>query len=253
MADLDVAYWDGWYAGLHGHPVIEAAKRRHLGLPDELLSTSLLSMTGLEEVDDLLGLDPDHRLLDLACGRGGYGLWLARSSGCRLIGVDLSPAAIGMAGELAGRLGLDHDRVEFRTGLLEATGLPDGCVDAALVVDAIQFAGSTPGAATECLRVLRPGGRVVMTCWEARVRGDEHVAPRLRDLDLVDALSDGGFVDVDEVSPEQWREAERAYWTEAAATDPGDDPALRSWHDEAVRSLANFHHLRRVLVTGLAP
>ena len=42
-------------------------------------------------------------------------------------------------------------------------------------------------------------------------------------------------------------------WEEAAALDPGDDPALKSFHDEGVRSLATFPLLRRVMATATAP
>ena len=41
-------------------------------------------------------------------------------------------------------------------------------------------------------------------------------------------------------------------WEEAAALDPGDDPALRSFHDEGVRSLDTFTLLRRVMATATA-
>ena len=42
-------------------------------------------------------------------------------------------------------------------------------------------------------------------------------------------------------------------WEEAAALDPGDDPALQSFHDEGVRSLQIFDRVRRVLATATAP
>lgn len=45
----------------------------------------------------------------------------------------------------------------------------------------------------------------------------------------------------------EWRAAERALWEEAAALDPGDGPALRSFHDEGVRSLEIFGVIRRVM------
>ena len=55
-------------------------------------------------------------------------------------------------------------------------------------------------------------------------------------------------------SAEAVREArERAMWEEAAALDPGDDPALRSFHDEGVRSLEIFGLVRRVMATATAP
>jgi len=42
-------------------------------------------------------------------------------------------------------------------------------------------------------------------------------------------------------------------WAEAAALEPGDDPALRSFHDEGVRSLKTFGLLRRVMASATAP
>ena len=39
-------------------------------------------------------------------------------------------------------------------------------------------------------------------------------------------------------------------WAEAVALDPGDDPALRSFHDEGVRSVETFDLFRRVMATA---
>jgi hypothetical protein len=42
-------------------------------------------------------------------------------------------------------------------------------------------------------------------------------------------------------------------WQEAAALDPGDDPALRAFHDEGIRSLGILDLVRRVTATATAP
>jgi len=42
-------------------------------------------------------------------------------------------------------------------------------------------------------------------------------------------------------------------WEEAAALDPGSDPALRSLHDEGIRALDMFDLVRRVIATATAP
>ena len=42
-------------------------------------------------------------------------------------------------------------------------------------------------------------------------------------------------------------------WQEAVALDPGGDPALRSFHDEGVRSLEYSGALRRVMAAATAP
>jgi SAM-dependent methyltransferase len=156
-------YFDGWYADMTGSPVQDEIQQRHLGLPPHLLSTSLLGWDGIAEAAAGLRLSPGGALVDLACGRGGYGLEIAARTGAQLAGVDFSAEAVRQAREHARQL---RATAEFRIGDLAATGLDAGSADAVLCVDAIQFA-SRPGAAyREIARVLTSGGRVVLTCWE---------------------------------------------------------------------------------------
>ncbi len=87
-------YFDGWYADMTWSPVKDEIQRRHLGLPPHLLSTSLLYWDGIAEAAAGLCLFPGGTLVDLACGRGGYGLEIAPRTGVRLIGVDFSAEAV---------------------------------------------------------------------------------------------------------------------------------------------------------------
>jgi SAM-dependent methyltransferase len=240
-------YFDGWYADMVGSPTKDDIAQRHLGLPPHLLSTSLLGWEGLAEVTQALRLSPGDTLLDLACGRGGYGLEIAARTDARLIGVDFSAEAVRQAADRA------PASARFLVGDLAATGLPDSAVQAVLCVDAVQFADDPAEAYRELRRVLTPGGRVVLTCWEVVDQDDETLPQRLRDVDLAAGLSTAGFREVDVQERPAWRQAERAMWEEAAALDPGDDPALRSLHDEGVSSLQRFDALRRVLATATAP
>ena len=250
------AYFDRWYADMTRAGRADTGvdkdevQRRHLGLPERLLSTSLLTWDGIAEVLDELDLPPGGHLVDLACGRGGYGLELATRADARLTGVDFSAEAVRQAVELAGRWGRE---ARFVTGELTATGLPDACADAVVCVDAIQFPSDPPAAYAEIRRILRPGGRAVLTCWEPVDRDDDDVPPRLRTVDLAHGLTGAAFVDVVVTERPDWRRQERAMWEEAAALDPGDDPALRSFHDEGVRSLGTWDALRRVMATATAP
>ncbi len=244
-------YFDDWYAGMARSPVKDEIQQRHLGLPSSLLSTSLLSWAGIAEVTEALRLPPGGLLADLACGRGGYGLEIAGRTGARLVGVDFSAEAVRQAREQARRL----DRAaDFRVGDLAATGLAAGEASAVLCVDAIQFAAPRPADAYgELRRILAPGGRVVLTCWEPLDRDDETVPQRLRSVDLEAGLTAAGLREVAVTERPGWRDAERSMWEEAVALDPGDDPALRSFHDEGVRSLATFGRLRRVMAAATAP
>jgi SAM-dependent methyltransferase len=60
--------------------------------------------------------------LDIACGGGRWTVWLARR-GLEVIGVDVSPVALDLAGELARRAGV-RDRCRFVLVDLD-DGLPD--------------------------------------------------------------------------------------------------------------------------------
>jgi len=243
-------YFDGWYADMTTSPVKDEIRQRHLGLPRRLLSTSSLGWAGIAEAVTALRLSAAGTLVDLACGRGGYGLEIAARTGARLIGVDFSAEAVRQAREQARRLGTTAD---FRVGDLAATGLADGSATAVLCVDAIQFAPQPGAAYREIRRILAPGGRVVLTNWEPREPGDERLPIRLRHVDLGAGLAAAGFADIEVRERPGWRDQERAMMEEAAALDPGDDPALRSFHEEALRAPLIQGLTRRVMASATAP
>ncbi len=245
----DATMFNNWYTDMAGSAVKDEIVQRHLGLPPALLSSSLLGWEGIGEVVTALRLATGDTLLDLACGRGGYGLEVAVRAGVTLIGVDFSAEAVRQACEHARRLGRAAD---FRVGDLAATGLDPGSVDGVLCVDAIQFVREPGAAYAELRRVLAPGGRAVLTSWET-ASADERIPERLRLVDLRRGLTAAGFVSVEVLDRPAWRERERAMWEEAAALDPGDDPALQSLHDEAFGALQIFGLMRRVLATATAP
>jgi SAM-dependent methyltransferase len=242
-------YFDGWYADMTGSPAMDEIQQRHLGLPPYLLSTSLLGWDGIAEAAASLRLSAGSTLVDLACGRGGYGLEIAARSKARLVGVDFSAEAVRQAREQAQRLGATAD---FRIGDLAATGLDAGSADAVLCVDAIHFAPQPAAAYREIHRVLTAGGRAVLTCWEPLDWDDQRLPERLRRVDIGAGLTAAGFGDVDVRERPGWRACEHAMWEEAAALDPGDDPALRSFHDEGMRVLETFDLVRRVMATATA-
>ena len=111
-----------------------------------------------------------------------------------------------------------------------------------------------PGPAyREIRRILVPGGRVVLTNWEPREPGDERLPARLRHVDLRAGLAGAGFEDIEVRERPGWRDQERAMWEEAAALDPGDDPALCAFHEEGVQSPPVLELTRRVMGSATAP
>ena len=252
MAIPDAAFYDRWYANMSQSPLRDAIVQRELGLPPELRSSSVLGWDGIADVVAALDLRPGQRLLDLACGRGGYGLEIVRRTDVRLVGVDFSAVAVGQARHRAEELGL-ADRASFQVADMARTGLADASADAAMCVDAVQFVEPAAAALLECRRVLVPGGRLVMTTWEVVDPDDERVPARMRQLDLANDLADAGFLRVEVEDRSDWRGAERSMWQAALAVEADGDPAMQSMQEEATRVLASFDSFRRVLATAQAP
>ena len=252
-AKRDAAYFDQWYADMAASPVRDAIVARALGLPPELKSTSMLTWQGIAEVTEALRMPAAGLLVDLACGRGGYGIEVARRTGARLLGMDFSAVALAQA-RLSSAEVLPAGRAEFRVGSLVATGLAAGVADGVMCVDAVQFADPPLSALLEFRRALAPGGRLVLTSWEAADPADERVSARIRAVDLRRDLAAAGFAEIHVQEKPDWREAERQMWRETLAVPAGDDDAgLRSLQAEGQRSLDAFDSLRRVFATATAP
>ncbi|WP_433718607.1 class I SAM-dependent methyltransferase [Actinoplanes sp. CA-051413] len=247
-AKRDAEYFDQWYADMAASPTRDTIVARALGLPPELQLAGVLPGQAVTELTEELRLPTDGLLLDIACGRGGYGIEVSHRTGARLIGVDFSAEALKQAALLSTRR-LPAGRAEFRLGTLVATGLPTGAADGLMCVDAVQFGDPPLAALAEFRRLLAPGGRLALTCWEA---ADRQAPPRIQAVDLRRDLPAAGFVDVRVQEKRDWREAERMLWQEAVAAD-GSDPAVRSLQDEGRRSLDTFASLRRVFATATAP
>jgi ubiquinone/menaquinone biosynthesis C-methylase UbiE len=122
-----------------------------------------------------------------------------------------------------------------------------------MCVDAVQFADPPLAALAEFRRVLAPGARLAVTCWETTELADEQVPARLRAVNLRRDLLAAGFADVRVQEKPEWREAERRMWQEALAVPAGGDAALESLQAEGRRSLDTFGSVRRVLATATAP
>jgi SAM-dependent methyltransferase len=247
---LSAEYFDGWYADQAATRVVAEIMNRHMGFPPGTRAGTVPA-EAIPELAEALRLSPGSTLLDLACGRGAYGLLVARQAGTALIGVDFSAQALTEARDQAVRMGVRN--VSFRIGDLTATGLPDAGVDAVLCTDAIQFPDEPAGAYDEIRRVLKPGGRVALTCWEPLDRDDERLSSRVRRANLGAGLRQAGFTDVEVRDRPSWLAREHALWAEAVTLDPGDDPALRSLHAEGVKSLRWTALLRRVLAVATSP
>jgi SAM-dependent methyltransferase len=112
---------------------------------------------------DLLDPRPGETVLDLGSGAGLDVFLAADRVGPegRAIGVDMTPAMLERARANAGKAGLAN--VEFREGRLEALPVPDASVDAVTSNCVINLVPDKGTVFREIARVLRPGGRAVIS------------------------------------------------------------------------------------------
>jgi ArsR family transcriptional regulator len=119
---------------------------------------------------------PPLRVADLGCGEGYLTVEASRWAS-RVIAVDRSKAVLQRARDLAKRRRVSN--VTWRQGELERLPLRDGCVDVALLSQALHHAEDPAAALAEAVRIVVPGGRVLVL--DLREHDQEWVRTRLGD------------------------------------------------------------------------
>jgi SAM-dependent methyltransferase len=133
--------------------------------PEQFAHIGFLTVPEAQRLRELLHIWPGEALADLACGAGGPGLWMARESGASLTGVDPSATGLAAARQRARDVGL-ADRARFQHGTFEQTNLADAGAGAVMSIDAFQYAPSKRAAFAELARIMRPGARTGIVCFE---------------------------------------------------------------------------------------
>jgi SAM-dependent methyltransferase len=207
------------------------------------------------------GVRRGERVLDVACGTGNAAL-AAASRGASVSGLDAAERLIGVARERARAAGIE---AEWRVGDAGGLPFPDDSFDVAVSVFGVIFAPAPARAAAELERVVRPGGRIVVTAWidrgplaevmhASRAAATRHLpaSPATGDhLDWSDPQAVAGLftrstLEVEErshpftaASPRAWVDEQFAHhpaWRGMAAALPA--PAAAELTDELVEILA---------------
>ena len=114
------------------------------------------------KVADAAEIQPGQRVLDVACGTGV----LAREVNLRtgstgaVTGIDPSPGMVAVAKQLS-------RGIEWREGAAESLPFYDGSFDAVVSQFGLMFFMDRRQALREMLRVLAPGGRLVVAVWDS--------------------------------------------------------------------------------------
>ena len=135
--------------------------------PQDASPFSFVTVPELHWLAGAMNVTDGQRFGDLACGRGGPTLFVARHTGAAVIGIDSSLVAVQAATLAARNRGVDN-RASFIAADAAASGLRAGSVDAVMSVDALQLMPHRSAVIEEVGRILKTGGRFAFTTWVSR-------------------------------------------------------------------------------------
>ena len=125
-----------------------------------------------EELRGSLRASAGESILDLGSGPGFLACELAQEVGAtgRIVGVDISSDMNSIASTRIAAAGLG-DRVDILEGDATALAFADATFDAAVSMQVIEYLAEPDAALQQLVRVLRPGGRLVIidTDWDSLV------------------------------------------------------------------------------------
>jgi len=244
MANVDL------YDSSYGHYALSAyGEIRQETYGEDYGQTSWVTTEESYEIPNLLKLSDKSSVLEIGCGSGGYAVYLAKSAGCRILGLDINAEGIRNANVLA-----QQAKVEARAGFQQfdvSQRLPEknDTFDAVYSNDVLCHVEHRAQVLANIFRVLKPAGRFLFS----------------------DALVIGGLVSHEEIaarssigmyffSPpgENERLIKDAGFELLEARDTTDSAAALSkrWHDArekrktelvAIETEANFLGLQRFL------
>jgi SAM-dependent methyltransferase len=128
--------------------------------PDDLAPGDEFHIGGREAtvaLAELLGLQPDLKLLDVGCGIGGPARYFAHHHQCNVTGIDLTDEFIEVARALSARVGL-AERVTFVQGSALDLPFPPHSFDGAYMIHVGMNIADKATLFGQVKRALRPGG-----------------------------------------------------------------------------------------------
>lgn len=126
---------------------------------DKTASLEDAQIQKMTRILEMAGVDSTHHLLEIGCGWGGFAVFAATATGCRVTGITVSKAQYEKACQRVEKEGLT-DRV---TILLQDYRHTKGVYDRIVSIEMIEAVGPQflGQYFKQCCKLLNPGGRMV--------------------------------------------------------------------------------------------
>jgi SAM-dependent methyltransferase len=155
-----VEVYDTTY-GNFSNKVLQEVRRDAFG--DDIGQNSWITTDEFLRLLKHLELKSTSNVLEIGCGSGGPSLFMARTFGCHVTGIDINEKAIATADSMARTEKLDS-RVRFsQSDAAKALPFESMTFDAVTCIDSINHFSDRLRFLKESYRVLRPGGRLLFT------------------------------------------------------------------------------------------
>jgi ubiquinone/menaquinone biosynthesis C-methylase UbiE len=155
-----VDLYDNAYAN-YGSEVYQQIRLETYG--QDLGQTSWVTTEESSDIPRKLHLQASSSVLEIGCGSGGYALYLAKTVGCSIVGLDVNAPGVHNANQLATTSGFAAP-AQFQHGDA-SKNLPfeNQTFDAVFANDVLCHIPARPKVVCEMFRVLRPGGRMLFS------------------------------------------------------------------------------------------
>lgn len=154
------SYYDTHYGNFETELYAEI-RREAFG--EDIGQNSWLTASEFDEFLRWLDLSAGKSALDVACGSGGPALRMMASTGCFVVGIDLNGQAISVAKSIASQQEFNGRGEFYVMDATEQLPFSDAQFDAIICIDAIHHFPDRPLVIAEWTRLLRPGGRLLLT------------------------------------------------------------------------------------------
>jgi ubiquinone/menaquinone biosynthesis C-methylase UbiE len=122
----------------------------------DLCQHGMLDMKQLDRLLEIASLQADRVVLELGCGAGFIAEQVSERTRSRVVGVDISSAAIEQARARVEREG--KTRLTFETKDIEKLDYPERSFDAAISIDTLYYVDDVENVVRRTARALKPGG-----------------------------------------------------------------------------------------------